>query len=161
MIKRINKHLEMRPLRVEDKQEFINMKVKSRDEDELHRFIGIDIEDYLKWHYEILFEGTHVFIYKGKMIGVVGITDENLYFFTDEVDKLCKFCIVKYLKEVLDDLMDEAGVKKVHAFLDAQYIISKEWALRGGFKVSKTVDIQGNPFDIIIYCRQDDGNERR
>lgn len=161
MIKRLNSKISIRPLEESDKKEFLSMKIKKKDTEEILRCTAMSLRDYLRWHYNIgtAYSRTHVIVVEDKIVGALGITlDNNLFFFTEEVDRLLGFCMVKYFKEVLESLMDDSDTDEVYACLDDKYEVSKVWAFKGNFKTLEEIDIQGNAFRIISYLRQNVAN---
>ncbi len=155
MIKQINKDISIRPLEDTDKKAFISLQLKKGDKLELQRMLEGTIKEYLEWHFEEHLAITNVIIHKGKISGFFGITDmQDMFFLTSQENKMFEYCLVKYFKEGLNELMDERKVTRVQVFMDAQYEVAKHWAIRGGFKKDKEVEILDNTFDILVYNRQ-------
>lgn len=152
---KVNKLIVIRPLRVTDKRKFINLKLKDKDALELNNMLGITTRVYLEWHYKHNFENTKVIIYRDKIIGLIGISeDSTLFFLTTKLDRLAEYASIKNFKRILEELMEEKKVDKVHVYMDASYSIAREWALRGGFKVKETMRPEGNPFEVLEYKSQ-------
>lgn len=155
----INKYITLRPLQIEDKKKFIKLKLKDKDATELYNMLGASTREYLEWHYDNNFEDTHVFIYKDKIIGLVGISsDSTLFFLTTKLDKLAEFATVRHFKRILNGLMLEKNLNTVKVYMDSSYTIAREWALRGGFKVKSTLHPEGNLFEVLEYKGQFDSN---
>lgn len=152
---KVSSSVYLRPLQIEDKQEFINLKLKQGDIDEVQKMVSASMKEYLKWHFDSNRNITQVFIKEGKIIGFIGISEDGMLFFlTKKLDRLLKYTIVRRFKEVLETIMEDRGFTEVRVWMDAEYTKAKDWAIHGGFTEEQSGTINNNPFKVLRYNRQ-------
>lgn len=149
MIREFAEYALMRPMKESDREDFINLKLKEEDLAEITKLIHQgSIKEYLEWHFDNYLANTIVMIYKGKLWGFTGITNENLFFFlTASLDRYTSYLFVRRFREILHELMKHAGVSEVFVCVDDTYSISLEWAKRGGFVFQENDE----GFEVLTY----------
>ncbi len=144
----------IRPLEDSDFKEVHNLKLKERDILELQKMSDVLVKDYMLWHTAYNKEITNVLVYKNKIIGIIGITDEGtLFFTTSDIDKRLSFLLVKYFNVVLDELLTERNLETCYTYIDNNYEVAKRWATVKGFESKKVISINNNLFNVMKYTK--------
>lgn len=146
--------VEIRPLEDTDLKSIYNLKLKEGDVLELQKMSDILVRDYMMWHVAYNKDITNVLVYKGKIFGMIGITDEGtLFFVTTKLNKLLSFMVAKYFKVILNLLLEERNLNECFVYADADYDVSQRWAKRNGFITQKVININDNDFEVMKYVK--------
>lgn len=152
----IDKILTIRPITSYDFSTILNLTLKKDDVLELDRMLGISTTEYFKWHLDNHKDTTNVVIYKGKIVGILCLSNEtnNLAFMTTEVDGLGKFLMIKYFNKVLDTILEQEGKDYCIVYVDKEYTASLKWAKRKGFITISESEVNGNKFETLRYSKR-------
>lgn len=133
-----------------DYDEVVNLNIKQGDREELQRMCDMTPEAYFIWHLGYHGSNTKVILLNGYIIGILGISEGVIYFTTEEVSKGASVNFLRAFKIVIKHLMEDAGLKKVLTYVDAQYSSAVSWDKLCGFKMKSETYLNNN----LFYCME-------
>lgn len=150
----LNNEIQVRPYVDTDYEEVVSLRLKEGDDNEVHK-LGISTKEYFIHHLEMSADITNVFIYKGKIVGIIGLEDDNnLFFLTSTLDRLGLYCLSKHFNEVIEAVMTERETNRCFTWVDEDYTSSIRWSERFGMINSGSFYLGEYKFYIMTYVKE-------
>lgn len=128
----------------------VDLDIKQGDRDELQRMCDMTPREYFKWHIDYHGSNTKVVLLDDKIIGILGVSEGIIYFTTAEVSKGASINFLRAFKIVIKHLMEDAKLKKILTYVDAEYTSAVNWDKLCGFKMKSETYINNN----LFYCME-------
>lgn len=129
--------------------------LKLGDQIEISKLTNMGYLEYLEWHINNFLHCTKVLVYKGKIIGILGIEEDTkvLFFLTIDIPREIRSVFIRHFKVSIEFLLDSINSTECYILIDVDYTTSYNWAKRYGFVTIEKSQSNSLNIEIMKYTK--------